>query len=99
MKTLEISFFTWGRCHKVVEVDDDYELNTDNSIEFMEKLQEEYPEQFDEDLLTDDFNDVTSDMASCEVERVGMDYIQSVNIYDSSYIVIEEKEFEKIRVS
>jgi hypothetical protein len=38
MKKVEITFFVWGRCIKTVEVDDDYELQTDNSIEFMEEL-------------------------------------------------------------
>jgi len=99
MKSLEISFMTWGRCTKYVEVDDDYELKTDDSVEFMENLQEEYPDEFDEDLLTDDFRDVASEMATCDIEQVGMDYIESVVIYDSSGRIVLEKEFKKVQVS
>ena len=99
MKRIEISFITWARCTKEVEVDDDYKLDTENSIEFLQKLYEEYEEQFWEEIVTEEFNYIPAEISGCDVEQVGLEYVDYVNVYDSSDNMIEEKSFNKIKYS
>jgi hypothetical protein len=49
--------------------------------------------------MTDDLYDIPAEIASCDVDQIGMDYIDSVRISDSSDNQIDYKEFKKIQVS
>lgn len=99
MKKLIFSFYTWSRCTKEIEVEDDYELENLNSIELMEELMEEYSDQFEIDILNDDYCDKLDYIGDIEVEQTGLDYIDSVVISDSFGKEIENITFEKIQYS
>lgn len=99
MKKLIFSFYTWSRCSKEIEVEDDYELNNLNSIELMEELMDEYSDQFETFILSDDFLDSPDNFGDIDVEQTGLDYIDSVVISDSFGNHKEEIKFEKIQYS
>ena len=99
MKTINITFYTWARCLKEIEVNVDYQLPSSNSIEFWEDILEKYPEYQDTDFNSDVISSMECSYDDFDIDQMGLDYIDSITIQDKKGKIILEKTFEKIQVS
>jgi hypothetical protein len=99
MKSIEITFFTWARCVKEIEVDDDYQLPSSNSEEFWQDILEKYPEYDESDFMCDTISSMEGCYDDFDIEQMGLDYIHSITIKDDAGNEILEKTFDKIQYS
>jgi hypothetical protein len=98
MKTINVTFFTWLRCQTTIEVPDDYQVPSSHPFEFWEDLCEKYPDQIETDIMTDSFYG-QPDYDEFDIEEMGLDYIDSITIYDEDGSEILQKDFERIQYS
>lgn len=96
MKTIEISFMIWARCYKTIEVEDNYQLNSSKPFEIVEALEENYPDQF-EDNIVDDYYPCY-DCWDFSMGEAGLDYIESITIYDENDNIIMDKNFDIVHL-
>ncbi|HNT93355.1 MAG TPA: hypothetical protein PKJ71_06635 [Bacteroidales bacterium] len=94
MKKIQITFFTWSRCTTTVEVPDDYQVPSSLPFEFWEDLCERYPDQIEVDIMTDTFYGLP-DHDEFQIEQMGLEYIDSIAIYNEDGSEVLTQGFEK----
>lgn len=88
MKNITITFFLWTRCTKYVKVPNEYELKSQNLLEIVEDLKENFEDQFDEDITSVD--SIKIEDADFDFEETGFEYISDIEITDDNISISSE---------